>query len=589
MWSRLINTIKNKSLFIQISITAAIAIVIATTTASLFVLNLSEKVYLDAYRDFNDKIIGEISTEYYQLHEDVVNVLTTAQQSQSVKEYLTNSNLSSLEENRIIYNMQKQVKNYAILNQKVSSNMMIVGLNGKKYSPGSGLDSDSPKEILDSDIVKDALLNPNKITYYYATGGFSKNTKNLDVVIVIKVLKDYYTKENYGVAIITMSENEFSSFYDSLIDSKINKIYCIDKNGVIVSSNSSGYVGKVDEELNKFIEVNDKNKYSKVKYLDGMYSSNIKVLPYMNFELLSMIDESALIKEVNFFLPVIAFTVLSSLLFTIIVVMLIRKYFQPLNTIIDHVPTIIEGDFDSLIEVNSSGEIMELADAFNYMLDGLNSYVDNVVKLEKEKKLSEIHALQMQINPHFVYNTLTSIKFLIWQKKNDQAIIAMDAFIELLRNTIGNDEEYSSVKKEIENMKNYVKIQNIRYNDKVSVSYHISEGCEDIKIIKMLMQPFVENSFIHAFKEEEFATINIFISVKSENLIIEVIDNGKGIEKDKLSDLFNCKSSSMNGLSGLGIKNVNDRIKLLYGDNYGVSVSSVISKGTIVTIKLPII
>ena len=589
MSSKLKQILINKRFFIQISITAGIAVIIATMTVSLFVISLSEEVYLDAYKDFNDKIMDQVSNEYYQLHVDVVNVLTSAQNSKSVKEYFTKNNLSTVEEGRIIYTMKEQVTDFTILHQKVSSNMMLVGFNGKKYSPAAGSGTDSVEEILSSAIIQDARSHSNQITYYYSNNGFTGNTKNTDVIIAVKVLRDFSTKEEYGVAIITMSENEFATYYASLIDSKINKVYCVDNNGNIISTNTSKYARTEDDKIIDLLIDYDNEEQFEADINNSKYAVRVVNFPFMEFKLMSMIDESALMAEINFLPPVLIFTFAISILLIGIVILLLRKYFTPLNVIVDHIPEIIKGDFDNPIKVNSSGEIMELADAFNYMLDGLNNYVDNVVKLESEKKLSEIHALQMQINPHFVYNTLTSIKFLMWQNKNEQAIQAMDAFIELLRNTLGSDEEYSSVQAEIDNLKNYVRIQNIRYNDKVSVSYHISEECKELEIVKMLMQPFVENVFFHAFPNQEHATINIFARIKKDYLVIEIIDNGKGIEKEKLQLLLESDSNMKKGFSGLGIKNVNNRIKLLYGDDYGVEVSSILHQGTIITIKLPVL
>lgn len=589
MWNKLKQMITNKRFFIQISITAGIAVIIATMTVSLFVINMSEEVYLDAYKDFNDKIMDQVSDEYYQLHVDVVNVLTLAQDSQSVEDYFTEDNLNSVEEGQIIYKMKEQVSDYVILHQKVSSNLMLVGFNGKKYTPGSSAGSDSAQEIISSDIIQDALSRSNQISYYYAEDGFTGNTKDTDLIIAVKVLRNYSSKKEYGVAIIMMNEKEFASYYESLIDSKINKVYCVDTNGKIVSTNNAEYEGTENNEISNLLVDYENEEQFEADINNSKYAVRVADFPFMEFKLMSMIDESALMAEINFLPPVLIFTFAISILLIGIVVILLRKYFTPLNVIVDHIPEIIEGDFDNQIEVDSSGEIMELADAFNYMLDGLNNYVDNVVKLESEKKLSEIHALQMQINPHFVYNTLTSIKFLMWQNKNEQAIQAMDAFIELLRNTLGSDEEYSSVQSEIDNLKNYVMIQNIRYNDKVSVSYHISEECKELEIVKMLMQPFVENAFFHAFPDQEHATINIFARIKKDYLVIEIIDNGKGIEKEKLQLLLESDHNMKKGLSGLGIKNVNNRIKLLYGDDYGVEVSSILHQGTIITIKLPVL
>ncbi|MFV0381496.1 MAG: sensor histidine kinase [Breznakia sp.] len=589
MWGKLFKKIKNKRFFIQISLTAGVSVIITTITVSLFVINMSEDVYLDAYKDFNHKIMNQVSNEYYQLHEDTVNILTSAQESKSMREYFTKNNASDAEEGKIIYQMQKQLANYRILNQKVSSNIMSVGLNGKKYAPGAGAASDSASEILASDIIQDAILHADQITYYHAKEGYTDNTKGEDVIMAVKVLRDYSTKAVYGVAIITMSEEEFASYYESLIDGTINKLYCIDQNGKVMSSNDSDYKNTKIEDINNILSGRDTETQFKAVIDNNDYALEVVKLPFMGFRFVSLIDESSLMAKINFLPSVIIFALAISISISIIVIFLIRKYFHPLNEIIEHVPAIIEGDFDNSIQVQSSGEIMELAEAFNYMLEGLNTYVDNVVKLESEKKLAEIHALQMQINPHFVYNTLTSIKFLMWQNKNKQAIEAMDAFIQLLRNTLSSDDEYGSVQSEINSLKNYVMIQNIRYNDKVSVSYHIKKDSEDMIMSKMLLQPFVENAFFHAFTGQENATINIFASIKNGCLIFEIIDNGAGMDIEKVKTILINDEQKKKGLSGLGIKNVNNRIKLLYGDDYGVKVSSIMGQGTMITIVLPLI
>ncbi|MFQ8706522.1 MAG: sensor histidine kinase [Thomasclavelia sp.] len=577
--------IKDKQLFIKISVITAIGVIIATFVVSLFVIQISEDVYLEAYNDSNEKIITQIRDDYYNLHEDVVKVLTVCQNSNSLKEYLINDNLTSNEESNVIYKMKEQLNNYGVLHNNTASNLLLVGFNGKTYFPNNNAGVDNYQDIINSKVVKKALKNPSQITYQYAKDGFSKTLKNDNVIVAIKILKESKAKDPYGLAIIMIEQNDFSYFYNSLIDDKVNHIAIVSQDEKIISSNND----KVGTN-NKLIKTIIKQKDKKHQKIDNRnYTVTIKNLPFMDGKFISLIDETNLINQINYLPPVLLMSIFISIIFVTIIILLIRKTFEPLNAVITKIPEITKGNFDNHIEVTGNGEIKELGEGFNYMIDGLNDYVKRVVKLQEEKRLTEIHALQMQINPHFVYNTLTSIKFLVWQGNKDLAIEAIDAFIMLLRNTLSNKNEYVTINDEILNIKNYIKLQNIRYNNKIAVTYDISDSCKHLMIVKMLLQPFVENAFFHAFNNQDNGTIKIFVRVIKDNLMIEIIDNGLGMEQEKINNLLNGIVDKGKNFSGLGVKNVNDRIKLLYGNDYGVKISSVIDQGTIISISLPII
>ena len=142
-------------------------------------------------------------------------------------------------------------------------------------------------------------------------------------------------------------------------------------------------------------------------------------------------------------------------------------------------PKIINGDFNNHININGSPEVNKLCNAYNYKLDGLNRYVSDQIKIQREKRKAEISALQMQINPHFIYNTLSSIKWLVWQESKAKSCEIIDAFIYLLRNTISNKNEMITVSEEIKNLKNYVLINHVRYGDKINVNFFIMPECEE--------------------------------------------------------------------------------------------------------------
>ena len=144
----------------------------------------------------------------------------------------------------------------------------------------------------------------------------------------------------------------------------------------------------------------------------------------------------------------------------------------------------------------------QLTSTYNTMIRDINQYIEQIVSIEKEKRTAEIHALQMQINPHYMYNTLASIKWLAWQQDTKKTTEVIDAFISLLRNTISNTDEFITVEQEIRNLENYVKINQVRYGDHVKVEYYIPAQCMELRLPKLILQPFVENAFSMDFRRD---------------------------------------------------------------------------------------
>ena len=207
--------------------------------------------------------------------------------------------------------------------------------------------------------------------------------------------------------------------------------------------------------------------------------------------------------------------------------------------------------------------------------------------MQKEKRKAEIHALQMQINPHFIYNTLSSIKWLMWQGNVEKSIGTIDAFISLLQNTISNKNEMITILEEIDNLKNYVLINHIRYGDSINVTFFVIPNCEDYIIPKLILQPFIENAFFHGFTDQSTGAIHVFVNEQAGNLICEIIDNGVGIASEDMKSILKKSTKKHEHFTSIGVHNVNDRIKLIYGDDYGVTITSELNKGTTVKVIIP--
>ena len=177
-------------------------------------------------------------------------------------------------------------------------------------------------------------------------------------------------------------------------------------------------------------------------------------------------------------------------------------------------------------------------------------------------------------------------KWLIWQGDVRKSTAVIDAFISLLRNTVSNTDEFIMVGQEIENLKNYVLINHARYGEKVQVEYFVLPQCMDYRVPKLILQPFVENAFFHAFPEGRSGHIRIFVKEEGENLRFDITDDGAGMTTEQLTALTRGEHPKSEHFTGIGIGNVDERIKLIYGMDYGINILSEEEKGTTVILLL---
>lgn len=424
-------------------------------------------------------------------------------------------------------------------------------------------------EILSSRPAVQAMENPGTAFYVYQDSGYTSTTRNTPVMMLARALTSPGNGEAYGVLFITIKESDLDEYYDYFTSSYAD-FYLTDREGIIVSSSEKAKLNtKMDEDFS------------------AMQTVLKKELPDYGFTAYGVIDnEKALGNLYN--VPQLWLLCVGILLAALVVIFfLIRQTTRPLSELVSKMSNARNNKFDEYIVPTGTREIKELSETYNTMLQDLNRYIDELMTIQKQKRKAEISALQMQINPHYIYNTLASIKWLIFQGNTEKSIKTIDAFISLLRNTISNSDEYITLEQEIENLKNYVLINNTRYGDKVRVEYYVTFGLESCRIPKMILQPFVENAFLDAFPCERKGNIQVLARRFSGNLQIQIIDDGVGMTRDRLLELTEIHTKREH-FSGIGINNVDDRLKLIYGNQYGINIESEENKGTKITISVPI-
>ncbi|MNV48346.1 Sensor histidine kinase YpdA [compost metagenome] len=251
-----------------------------------------------------------------------------------------------------------------------------------------------------------------------------------------------------------------------------------------------------------------------------------------------------------------------------------------------------EGDLSTRIHLNREDELQLIANNFNYMCERLELYINKVYISEITQKNAELVALQSQINPHFLYNTLEAIRMrAISQGAKD--VGQMIYILSTLFRTMIKKSMVVTIADEIEYCNLYLELFQIRHKDKLQIESRISPVAMNCSIVKLLIQPVIENYIVHGFRPERFDNlIRIEVTEADERIQIVIRDNGNGIIPSKLTELQKTLQVSMRmdaPPSSLGLCNVNERIKLYYGIEYGLSIASEIGVGTTVIMNIPVV
>ena len=282
------------------------------------------------------------------------------------------------------------------------------------------------------------------------------------------------------------------------------------------------------------------------------------------------------------------------ILLIIFIVILINSYISfrvtnPIRELEKSVKALEEGNLDADIYMGGSYEVQHLGKSVQDMKFRIKGLMQDIVNEHEEKRKSEFDSLQAQINPHFLYNTLDIIVWQIENEKQSEAVHTVTALARFFRLSLGKGKNIVTVKDEIDHVKNYLMIQHMRFKNKFDYEFDIAEDVLELPSLKLMVQPLVENAIYHGM---EFMDGDGMIMVKAwrkeDELYLSVADNGLGMTEDKVEMILTGKSTSGNGRgSGIGVKNVNERIKLYFGEAYGLTIDSEPDEGTTVIIHLP--
>ena len=272
---------------------------------------------------------------------------------------------------------------------------------------------------------------------------------------------------------------------------------------------------------------------------------------------------------------------------------MVRSISAPLGNLCALTRKVAHGDFETRVKTGNTDEIQTLNDSFNSMTEQIGELVDNIRTEQINQRKTELKLLQAQINPHFLYNTLDTIVWLAEAKKTEEVVSMVTSLSDFFRTTLSQGRDYITVKEEELHVHSYLKIQRFRYQDILDYRICFPEELDSYTTLKLTLQPIVANALYHGIKNKRGKGVICVSARMTENGEIEftVSDDGVGMTPAELNDLRDTiagrTEAAADNVHGIGLRNVNERIRLNYGSRYGIRVESTYGVGTTVTVLIP--
>jgi two-component system, sensor histidine kinase YesM len=573
---------RHNNLFITMFLISVIIIITVSVSITWTTIRMSEQFFFENFSITNAKVMDQVQDSFETYHYSVVIASNNLLQSGTIKEILTreSSNVQRLNDYFTLGQQMKRIKSSV---DAYETEIIVTGNNGIIYATDRTYWPITDQELKEGIVTRNTVNQPKKLMYQY-----NKQQEQGNYIITSKALMERTSGKIYGSMYFAIQENELRKFYSNYT-SPGNHVFLVNQSGIIMSSDQQGLIGNKSEDLLRYTkEIKDKPKeYIIENFMGKEQIILMEYLPSFDMYMFNIIDKETAFGSLIDKRQILLISMGIVFVALIIVFLASRRITNSLSKLVKQIENTSKHDFGQYVNVSGTYETRQIGHAFNSMLDELHEYVNQLVVSQKQKRNAELAALQQQINPHFLYNTLTSIKFMVQQGVKEETEATINAFISLLQNTIGNVSETITVKQELDNLKNYVLINQKRYGERIKVNYFISPGCEQLQIPKLILQPFMENSFFHGFIQKQEGYINVLVWQERKTLICEVVDNGDGMNVSDSNELPNTKRKQQH-FSGIGLRNVHERIQLIYGEGYGVAISSELGEGTKVRMTLPI-
>lgn len=471
----------------------------------------------------------------------------------------------------------------------ISYEIVVIGENGFQYSSqaGDAYDFTSLKNQL---WYKTIYEKKGDITFISSFRDVFGSDTGKYVFSASRTIKDSGGNP-LGTLMINIDEAYLERLYHSSLNGN-NSIYIIDSKGNVISHSYKNMRGMHFIDIDNFNRLYKHKNNHVVKKSQGDYLLSYYYDPYTGWTIIEEVPVAVVFSAVDEALYIMLGVVAVCLVIALFVSMYISgRISRPLLTLCNAMGQIQHGDFDVSSNVSGYAEIEQLNDSFNEMAHEIKQLMEDIQTKEAYKRQAELDFLRAQINPHFLYNTLFSIKCQAEIDKNQQVSAMLGSFIDLLKMTLRKGSNLIPLKEEAAVTEKYLALQQICYRYNFSFEFELDEDTLDCAVPALILQPIVENALFHGIKAKgDFGMIILSSGIIDKQLMICISDDGAGMASaaiEEIEEKFNAGEKKSN--DSIGIANVSKRLKKNFGNEYGVRIQSSPGIGTNVVLNLPVL
>lgn len=470
--------------------------------------------------------------------------------------------------------VENELASIALFNENIIS-LSVISLTGKEFTQQT-LSGEAIEKVFDEGEI------------YAAKGSalWSVTDDGRNNICVARSIIHLKTQKPIGYINLICTEEYWSAIMNDLSATYTSGTYLVDKKGTVVSSNNKKYLG---QSFPIWTEGQVAWGTFQPAKLDGVASYVYCDEPMENgWTLFTAVPLFEIRREINAFMGMCG--ILGAVVIGCSILLIhffVDRMLKPMEELCLDIEAVGEGDFSARFRITTADEIGRLGTAYNTMAENIETLIEKVYKMEITQKQAEIEFLKMQINPHFLYNTLETISWMgRLHQQNDIADVTV-ALAALLRATIKQD-SFIPVKEELQSVYNYILIQAFRFGNRIQVTYDIAADVEHYRIPNFILQPLIENSIIHGLEPKLGpGKLHLKISLEQEKLRFMIEDDGVGMSRQEVEQTcLECESEDSRHC--IGIKNVYRRLKIYYGAEGSFIIESEKNKGTIIVFSIPI-
>lgn len=576
---------KFRSIQNAIFLVMALLVLSAIGIVTVISLNFTRTSIYENTITYTRQLTGQVNSDIDSYINYMENISSMLAENSDVQKFLFGSGIQAEEAGEQLMSQFATVLN----SRSDIYNLGILQANGKALFNKGNSYINSYVDISQLAWYKEAVENKDSICLSSAHVQHVISGERPWVITLSRYIPDQTGKKEGGVLFVDLNYSAIRNLCDDSSVGKKGYIFIIDKEGNIVYHPQQQQLYNELQTENIEEVMNCTSDYLELGKGDSKKLYTVSRSEKTGWTVVSCSYTSELLKRSNQAQELYMLMAVILVAVALIISSIVSKGItRPIHKLQSSMALIQEGDFQAgNVEVDSRNEIGSLTETFNVMTQKIQELMVQIIEEQQAKRKSELKALQSQINPHFLYNTLDSIIWMAEEGKNEEVVVMTASLAKLFRQIISNEEEEISIFQEVEYCRNYLIIQKMRYKDKLEFEIDLAPDIKGDKIIKMVLQPLIENAIYHGLKYKESKGMLVLKGYgQGDDIIFEIRDNGVGMDQETMKHIFERHKVNYRS-NGVGVYNVERRIKLSYGQEYGISYKSKLGEGTVATMRTP--